>query len=397
MAMAASDLLTIREYGDRTGDDDVFPFLDADARPLLEPGETTLLEFWADVSGFQREGGAWVRGWGPLPAAALVTVTDRRVVFVCDRFTKGSTWAGFGVVGLAVATTATAVSASKARKVRKGRAAAGQVRYDWLAGLAPAGTDDAPAWQLTVAHPLAPLALRVGTHRGQRRLDNDLLAYVGSVAAHFRLATVEVEPPDEAVLRRIVETDNAAPADRGRLIGWPGVCRCLDVWTLGRPWSGQGMLSRRMASSRRVVRSRASHSPPTKRCAGRRRTRPPRTGTRSWWDAQSRGTPLVERYALGGVHRRLRGRGAGRGSNLRASRSRPPPSPTTSHGSGHPPTRPPRTGTRTRGEGFGGSPLVEWAWLGGVHRQLAGLSNREAHPPSGGAGGPWQRLRSWNG
>ena len=138
--MAGTDLVAIREYGEYDGGDVVHPFLSPDGRLVLEQGEVSVLEFPATVSGYQLENHQFALSWGPLPAPSRVVVTDRRVVFVCDRFTKGTSWTGFGLVGLAVAATATAASAAKAHRARSGRAAVGQVRFDWLGRVQEAGT-----------------------------------------------------------------------------------------------------------------------------------------------------------------------------------------------------------------------------------------------------------------
>ena len=159
---SAGELLLLLGYGDTSGGADLYPILDGNGALLLEAGERALMTFTADVTCHAFAAGAWSKSWGPLPTPAQITVTDRRCVYVCERFTKGSTWVGFGVVGLAVATTATVVSASRARRAREARAALGQVRWEWLSQV----IGGKGKMQLTVAHPVTRLAITLHTASG---------------------------------------------------------------------------------------------------------------------------------------------------------------------------------------------------------------------------------------
>jgi hypothetical protein len=73
---------------------------------------------------------AWV-----LPNPTTLVVTDRRTAFLTTQFDKGGGWVGFGVAGLAVATTANAVSKRRAAQRSAGRVAIGQARHEWLTGI----------------------------------------------------------------------------------------------------------------------------------------------------------------------------------------------------------------------------------------------------------------------
>jgi hypothetical protein len=89
------------------------------------------MQLWANVSQENQYQGRTTTAW-TLPESCFVTLTDRRLMYVCRHFTKGSTWFGFGPIGFAVAGTAMAVSAVNARRKRAGRAAVGQIRHEWL-------------------------------------------------------------------------------------------------------------------------------------------------------------------------------------------------------------------------------------------------------------------------
>jgi hypothetical protein len=95
---------------------------------LLEPGETLLEVRYCRVSQISPK--AWV-----LPNPTTLVVTDRRTAFLTTQFDKGGGWIGFGVAGLAIATTANAVSKRRAVQRSAGKVAIGLARHEWLTGI----------------------------------------------------------------------------------------------------------------------------------------------------------------------------------------------------------------------------------------------------------------------
>lgn len=63
---------------------------------------------------------------------AWACITDSRVIFAASKFDKGSSWIGFGPIGVTVAVTAMAISKARAMSRSRGKILAGQVRYPWL-------------------------------------------------------------------------------------------------------------------------------------------------------------------------------------------------------------------------------------------------------------------------
>jgi hypothetical protein len=61
-----------------------------------------------------------------------VCITDSRVIFAASKFDKGSSWAGWGPIGLTVAVVATGISKARAASRSRGKILAGQIRYPWL-------------------------------------------------------------------------------------------------------------------------------------------------------------------------------------------------------------------------------------------------------------------------
>ena len=59
-------------------------------------------------------------------------VTDSRVIMLCKKYDKGSTWIGFGAIGATAALVGTAVSKVRAAVRSKGTALLGHIRYEWL-------------------------------------------------------------------------------------------------------------------------------------------------------------------------------------------------------------------------------------------------------------------------
>ena len=63
---------------------------------------------------------------------AWVCITDSRVIFAASKFDKGSSWAGWGPIGLTMAVAATGISKARAASRSRGKILAGQIRYPWL-------------------------------------------------------------------------------------------------------------------------------------------------------------------------------------------------------------------------------------------------------------------------
>jgi hypothetical protein len=69
-----------------------------------------------------------------LPTTTDLTMTDRRLVFSCRKYTEESQlWGKWGVgpVDIAIEAVASAVRAITAGKARRGKQAAGQLRFEW--------------------------------------------------------------------------------------------------------------------------------------------------------------------------------------------------------------------------------------------------------------------------
>jgi hypothetical protein len=232
-------LLAVREDGDDSRGDLIWPIFDADtSTPRLEAGEPVLLQFWATVSQHGYVNGHWTKTWD-LPEPCQVTVTDRRVVYVCRKFQKGSSWVGFGVVGATVAGTAMAISAVRARRRRAGRAAVGQLRHEWLVSAIlrrhdPTDASGAIGVLARMARiPAATAMFIVGDHVSQQRidlvvagprpLDEDFVRYVGCVAAHGRLArTAGLSEPERAALMEVADRRGGDERGHSLIVTLPG-------------------------------------------------------------------------------------------------------------------------------------------------------------------------------
>jgi hypothetical protein len=116
-------------------------------------------------------------------------VTDRRLAFLTTKFDTGGGWAGFGVVGLAVATTANVVSKSRAAARSAGKVAIGQVRHEWLKSVtlrrvkALIGVTDTYV-DLTLPTKGGPLTL---TLWGRPALTEDFARWLASVVAAHQM------------------------------------------------------------------------------------------------------------------------------------------------------------------------------------------------------------------
>jgi len=99
-----------------------YPVVDVRAEVVLEPGERILETYLGQPRLAEQS----------LSDKVPITVTDRRVVWVDTRYDRGGGWSGFGGAGLVVATVANAASKARARRRSAGKAAIGQIRYEWL-------------------------------------------------------------------------------------------------------------------------------------------------------------------------------------------------------------------------------------------------------------------------
>lgn len=126
--MLPQEILVVRGVGDTASPYWTASSLDG-IQLLLEPGESLLYLGCCRVSPVSPK--AWA-----LPDTTTIAVTDRRTAFLTTQFDKGGGWAGFGIAGLAVATTANMVSKRRAAGRSAGKVAIGQARHEWLTGIA---------------------------------------------------------------------------------------------------------------------------------------------------------------------------------------------------------------------------------------------------------------------
>jgi len=105
-------------------------------------------------------GNKWQPSW-TLPSPANVLITPGRLTFVCRDFVKAGTSIGFGGLGAAVALTSTAIRHARAARIRRGKAAVGQVRFEWVANMILART--VPAATPLVRNPAPVVAVHLTT------------------------------------------------------------------------------------------------------------------------------------------------------------------------------------------------------------------------------------------
>lgn len=60
-----------------------------------------------------------------------VFITNQRIVYLCKKYKKGQTWRGWGTIGVLFALFMMLITALWAMYRRHGKAAAGQIRYQW--------------------------------------------------------------------------------------------------------------------------------------------------------------------------------------------------------------------------------------------------------------------------
>lgn len=202
--MLPREVMTVRDLGDTR------PYWTASSTDgrhlLLEPGESALWTGWGRVSEVRPQ--TW-----QLPDATALVVTDRRTGFLTTEFDKGGGWAGFGVVGLAVAVTANIVSKYRAAQRRAGNVAIGQVRHEWLSGITLRKVKG-------LLGSASYLDLRVATSMGLRTIELSSPGFADERFAHWLAGVVawrrmslpgSRSPEEEEILRRYQQGGHDAP------------------------------------------------------------------------------------------------------------------------------------------------------------------------------------------
>lgn len=202
-------ILTVREVGDPG-----VPYWSAASedgqRLSLEPGET---QQWA---GRCRVRSLRSSQW-TLPDSTLLVVTDRRTAFLTADFDKGGGWAGFGVAGLAIATTANAISKRKAATRSAGKVAIGHLRHEWIQAI------ELRRQKALIGAVDTYLDLTVATAGGSTVIElwgrgaaNEQVAHwlVGTVAWQRLRLPVEMGAEDRATLERLSAVGGAAESER---------------------------------------------------------------------------------------------------------------------------------------------------------------------------------------
>ncbi len=127
------NLLSIVSRHSASAGGGLFPDISEDGQPIFEPGERTMWSGRLRVGLLRQRANdrPLARVW-ELPEPAEVWLTDRRLVFICRKFTAGDwktawlDWTDF------LASTVNSISAEMRRH---GRVAIGQVRYEWPVSL----------------------------------------------------------------------------------------------------------------------------------------------------------------------------------------------------------------------------------------------------------------------
>jgi len=118
-------LLTVKEPGNPPGDDQLYPNFTDDWILQLDDKETIAWQGKASSAKLASKGTSG--GWQLRDVEVIIT--NQRVVYICKKYKKGSVWIG-GIGGLIMA-----ASAAKAAYQRQGKAAVGQIRYQWPSGI----------------------------------------------------------------------------------------------------------------------------------------------------------------------------------------------------------------------------------------------------------------------
>jgi hypothetical protein len=199
----------------------LYPVMSAqgDVLPIeLEPLDGHITRYTA--TGFQvfSHGGGTQREVVALTDIQLhVLVTEARIIFYCEKWTKSGGWIGFGPGGLAVALTANIISKALAAGRRKGKLLVGHVRYPWLAA---AGGMPKENWKTSDQ---VRLSVYTGNGNASQLLSLDLHFPKGSEplfiatqiaqhAARYRLAHSAVPPDQVAGFTAIASGPRLLPA-----------------------------------------------------------------------------------------------------------------------------------------------------------------------------------------
>jgi hypothetical protein len=224
-------IMAVREDGDETGGDYWLPIVDPGAvAPRLSAGEQILFGGSARVAATALVGNNWQPVW-TMPSPAHFVITENRLAFVCREFVKGGTSIGFGGLGVAVALTSTAVKQVRAARIRRGKAAVGQVRFEWLSNMILERKQPAPA--LLVKNPAPTVTVHLTTRDDAGRyvrlslrhstpeITSEMLAWHARDIASRRLDSPVVTRLDDAALsdlRRVIEDPAGRLTDSGQLL-----------------------------------------------------------------------------------------------------------------------------------------------------------------------------------
>lgn len=131
------EFASIIRYEEELESDALLPRLDERGAVVLQHSELRLLDITGNgLSLYHGTLDDRDRFFHLESSDVAVTLTDRRVVVLCDSFTKGGGWRGFGLGGLAIAATANAVTMARAAVRRRGKVLAGQMWLAWVHQLA---------------------------------------------------------------------------------------------------------------------------------------------------------------------------------------------------------------------------------------------------------------------
>ena len=224
-------ILAVREDGDETGGDYWLPIVDPGAlAPRLSAGEQVLFSGSARVEGLVMAGDKWQPSW-TLPSPANVLITPSRLAFVCRDFVKAGTSIGFGGLGVAVALTSTAIRQARAARIRRGKAAVGQVRFEWLANMILARAIPAATPLVRNPAPVVAVHLTTRNNAGQHvrltlrrpmpEITAEMLAWHAQDIARRRLAsagTLDLDVRALSALRTLADNPAGQLTSAGNVL-----------------------------------------------------------------------------------------------------------------------------------------------------------------------------------
>lgn len=121
-----TSLLSLYDLHTSPPDDVLYPTFDSDWNLKLDANETVV---WNGKVSDVTFGGKGLKRWEL--RGVDVTITNQRIVYVCHKFTKGQAWWGVGGLGVMFAILMRIITAAVAAYQRQGKAAVGQIRYQW--------------------------------------------------------------------------------------------------------------------------------------------------------------------------------------------------------------------------------------------------------------------------